>query len=135
MKDNSVKVRTFEDLEVWKLTRKLRNDIYEVSKYFPKEEKYCLTSQTRDASVSVTANLAEGYGRFHFQENIQFCRISRGSLYETIDHLITAYDQQYLDDTRFYELKNEAYRCVKVLNSYIASLKRLKADPNNLITK
>jgi len=67
-----------------------------VKKYFPKSEEYHLKSQALDSSRSVTANIAEGFGRFHHQENIQFCRQSRGSLDETLEHIITAYDDKYI---------------------------------------
>jgi len=64
---------------------------------FPKQEQYLLSAQTLDAVRSVTANIAEGFGRFHDQENIQFCRQSRGSLTETLEHFITAFDCEYID--------------------------------------
>jgi four helix bundle protein len=81
---------TFEDLEVWQKGRALRNGISNLTKTFPEEEKYKLANQMIRASRSVTANISEGYGRFHFQENIQFCRQARGSLFELIDHLTVA---------------------------------------------
>ena len=73
-------IKHFTDIEAWKLARELRVALYEMSKTLPAEEKYNLTSQIIRAAISCTANIAEGYGRFHYQENIQFCRISRGSL-------------------------------------------------------
>jgi len=69
-------VKNFEDLEIWKQSRVLRNEIAVLVKTFPAEEKYRLADQLIRASRSVTANIAEGYGRFHYQENIQFCRHS-----------------------------------------------------------
>jgi len=86
-------MHTFEDLEVWKKSREIRNDITKLTIKFPKEEKYQLTDQLIRASRSVTANIAEGFGRYHYQENIQFRRQSRGSLFELIDHLIGAFDE------------------------------------------
>ena len=85
-------INSFEDLEVWKECRKFRNQISTTTEKFPKEEKYCLTDQIKRSSRSVTANIAEGYGRFHFQENAQFCRQARGSLTETLDHLFCGLD-------------------------------------------
>ena len=81
-------IKTFEDLECWKLARKVRMRISELSKKFPKEETYSLTQHIKKTARSITDNIAEGYGRFHFQENIQFCRISRGSAYEVTNQLI-----------------------------------------------
>ena len=66
-------------------------------KQFPAEEKYALANQMRRAAVSVTNNIAEGHGRWHYQENIQFCRISRGSVDELIDDLNTCQDEKYGD--------------------------------------
>ncbi len=77
-------IRTFEDLDVWKVCRDLRTQIATIVRTFPREEQYRLRDQLIRASRSVTANLAEGYGRFHYAENIQFARQARGSLYKII---------------------------------------------------
>ena len=69
---------TFETLEVWIKSREMRNKISKLSKSFPTEEKNKLLDQMVRASRSVTANIAEGYGRYHYQENIQYCRQVRG---------------------------------------------------------
>lgn len=71
-------IKSFEDLHCWQVGRELRNDVKNLIKNFPSHEKYDLVSQMRRASRSVTHNIAEGYGRFHYQENIQFCRIAGG---------------------------------------------------------
>jgi len=89
-------MKGFEDLEAWKEGRIFRKQIAILIKSFPKHEQYDLISQIRRASRSVTANIAEGYGRFHYQENIQFCRHARGSLEECKDHLYTAFDEDIL---------------------------------------
>ncbi|MGZ3940258.1 MAG: four helix bundle protein [Flavisolibacter sp.] len=87
----------FYELPVYKACRRFRKEVCVLAKTFPKEEKFLLTAQLLDAARSVTANIAEGFGRFHYQENIQFCRQARGSLCETMEHLITAYDENYID--------------------------------------
>ncbi len=89
-------IKTFEDLECWKKARQLRLKISELVKTFPRDEKYGLTSQIIRAIRSVTHNIAEGYGRFHFRENAQFCRTSRGSLYEVLDQVIVANDEGFI---------------------------------------
>jgi four helix bundle protein len=86
-------IKSFEDLDVWRVAREIRRDFYQLADRFPKHEQYGLGHQVRTAAVSLTANIAEGYGRFHFKENIQFCRIARGSAYELLDHLIACNDQ------------------------------------------
>ena len=78
------------------------------------------------ASRSVTANIAEGYGRFHFQENIQYCRQARGSIYEIVDHLTVALDEKYLPLSQFDEFRTEVYSLVKKLNGYISYLGKRK---------
>ncbi len=80
------KYNDFRDLEVWQRCRDIRKKVWQLCKNFPKEEESRLSDQMIRTSRSSTACRAEGYGRFHYQENIQFCRQSRGSLYELIDH-------------------------------------------------
>lgn len=92
-------MNSFEDLEVWKTARILRNHILKIAGTFPYEERNKLTDQIIRSSRSVTANIAEGFSRFHHQENIQFCRMARGSLNETLDHLICAFDCNYINAT------------------------------------
>jgi four helix bundle protein len=76
----------FRELDVWKEARKFRKNVSLVTKKFPEYEKYKLNNQLIRASRSITANIAEGYGRFHYQENIQYCRQARGSLMECLEH-------------------------------------------------
>lgn len=72
--------KSFEELGCWKEARNLRLFVSkQIISNLPNHEKFCLSSQLRRASRSVTHNIAEGYGRYHFKENAQFCRISRGS--------------------------------------------------------
>ena len=90
--------KDFTTLECWKLARKVKLFFYEkILPKLPKEEKYNLGNQIRNAAISATANIAEGYGRFHFKESIQFYRISRGSQFELKDHLISCLDLKYID--------------------------------------
>ncbi|MBI3501237.1 MAG: four helix bundle protein [Bacteroidetes bacterium] len=121
-------MQTFEELEVWKTARDLRKDISQFTKSLPAEEKYSLCSQLKRASRSVTANIAEGFGRFHYQENIQFCRQSRGSLMEVLDHLICARDENYMDETMLSSFKTKILLCNKILNGYISYLKKAKQN-------
>lgn len=119
-------VRDFTDLNTWKTARILRADIYRMSKRFPRQEAFALCSQIRRAAVSVTANLAEGYGRFSYQENIQFCRQSRGSAYELRDHLTTALDEGYITLDEHKQLDLQAITVVKLINRYIRATKLRK---------
>lgn len=98
--DGYNKNRDFVSLDAWKKCRKLRLQIYEqVIPNVTSEEKYAFGSQIRRASQSITLNIAEGYGRFHYKEGLQFYRIARGSLYEIKDLLIMALDMKFIDQT------------------------------------
>jgi|SaaInlStandDraft_5_1057022.scaffolds.fasta_scaffold340859_1 four helix bundle protein len=82
------KYKDFTDLDIWKLGHEIRKDIYKITDKLPKSEEYNLKSQSRRSSCSISSNIAEGHGRYHYQENIQYCRQARGSLDETRDHLL-----------------------------------------------
>lgn len=119
----------FYDLPVYKACRSFRKRISDVVRQkFPGNEEYRLKAQVLNSSRSVTANLAEGFGRFHHQENIQFCRQARGSLTETMDHMIIAFDDGYISDETLKEINAEYKNCLKDLNSYIKYLKTVKAS-------
>jgi four helix bundle protein len=119
-------MKGFEELKVWQECRKFRIEISTIVKTFPKHEQFELTSQLKRASRSVTANIAEGYGRFHYQENIQFCRQARGSLEETKDHLYTALDEEYISKEKLSELFLLHKQCISLLNGYIDWLRKQK---------
>jgi four helix bundle protein len=116
----------FRDLEVWKECKEIRQNIWEICKGFPKEEKYRLSDQLIRSSRSSTACIAEGYGRYHYQENIQFCRQARGSIYELIDHLDVAKECNYINDGQFETLTKEIKTAIRMLNGYIRYLKNRK---------
>ena len=116
------------DLEIWKKSRIFRNEISKISKGFPAYEKFKLVDQIIRSSRSVTANIAEGHGRFHYQENIQFCRTARGSLLETFDHLTVALDEKYIKQESFEELVAYSEELTKMINGYINYLKRRKTE-------
>ncbi len=118
----------FRDLDVWKKGRALRKEIWGLCKKFPSEEKFRLSDQMIRASRSVTANIAEGYGRFHYQENIQFCRQSRGSAFEMIDHITVAVDCEYIDSEQEQYYINKVEEIIKLLNGYIKYLQTRKKD-------
>jgi len=113
----------FTDIQAWQLGRELKKKIYAVCKNLPQQERYDLGSQMRKAAVSVTSNIAEGFGRFHFQENIQFCRHSRGSLFELQDHIITCYDLAYISRDESREIYAKTVHAIRALNGYIRWLK------------
>lgn len=116
----------FRDLEVWKRCRDIRKKVWDLCKNLPSEEKYRLSDQMIRASRSSTACIAEGYGRYHYQENIQFCRQARGSLYELIDHVLVAEECAYIDHEVSQAIIDEVKTGIIVLNGYIRYLKARK---------
>lgn len=124
-------MRTFKDLEVWKKCRQLRMEVWVLIKTFPSEEKYRLCDQMIRSSRSPSTQIAEGYGRFHFQENVQFCRIARGSLYEVLDHLSVSLDSEYITSEKHDAIENLIYECIRLSNGYINYLIKSKNESNN----
>lgn len=116
----------FRELNIWKRGRELRLKIEEFVCQLPKEEKYRLGDQMIRSARSVTALIAEGYGRYHYQETVQFCRQARGSLFELIDHLIVALDNHYLEESFFQQIEKEIESEIRDLNGYIRFLLQQK---------
>src|SRR3982074_3498122 len=109
-----------DDFELYKIARAFRKRVYLLMRQLPPEEKYSLAPQRRRAAVSVSNNIAEGHGRWHYQENIHFCQIARGSVGEFIDDCNTCEDERYGDQTLVRALKIEAYDLIRRINGYIA---------------
>lgn len=108
------------------MAREYRRKIYKLTYKLPEKEQYNLVIQMRKAALSVTNNIAEGHGRYHYQQNIQFLRQSRGSLQELIDDLNTCLDENYADEDCIESLKQEGYALLKKLNGYIKYLRERK---------
>ena len=115
---------SFTELETWKQARKIRLMVSEMTKKFPSEEKFGLTDQIIRCSRSIGNNIAEGHGRFHYQDNIRFCIIARGSLSETLDHFIIANDENLISEALFNSFLEEYHQYLKLLNGYIQFIKR-----------
>ena len=122
--DEAKHYQTFEDLEVYEVAREFRKAIYRVARRLPEEEKFALTRQIRRAAVSLTDNIAEGHGRFHFLEQIKFMLQSRGSLEELLDDLNVCEDEAYLPIQEIEPLRQEGWRVHKLINGYIRFLRR-----------
>jgi len=115
-----------DDFELYQVAREFRKKAYKLLRQLPPKEKYALGQQMRKAAVSVTNNIAEGHGRWHYQENIRFCQISRGSIEELIDDFNTCDDEAYGDHLFVEALKTEAYELIRRVNGYIAYLRKSK---------
>lgn len=118
-------LQSFEELDCYKVCRALRMAISLETKQWPVEEKRRLVDQIIRSSRSVTANIAEGFGRHYHTENIQFCRQARGSLTETLEHLITASDEGFLPESRLAIFRPKVAECLRLLNGYINYLSRI----------
>ena len=116
--------RAFYDLDVWKKSRELRNNILELIAHFPSVEKFGLSDQMKRAARSISACIAEGHGRFTFKDQIHFCIIARGSSSELLNHLIDAYDQKYISKEILHEYQLRVEEMQKMLNGYIGYLRK-----------
>jgi len=115
-----------DDFELYRVAREFRKRVYRIIKQLPPAEKYVLAPQMRRAALSVSNNIAEGHGRWHYQDDTRFCRITRGSIDELIDDLNVCEDESYGDQAVVAALKIEAYDLIRRVNSYIAYLQRSK---------
>jgi len=121
-------IKDFTDLKAWQLAHRVRLEVYEFIKLLPPEEKYNRIDQLRRSSSSMASNIAEGFGRYHYQENIQFCRQARGSLEETRDNIIAARDLKQIPQEKCEELLELLLETRKVLNGYIRFLQKQKTN-------
>jgi four helix bundle protein len=115
--------QTFEDLQVYKAAREFRKAMYAVTRRLPDFEKYDLASQIRRASVSLTNNVAEGHGRFHYPDQIRFFLHSRGSVEELVDDLNICLDENYLSSDEVAKLKGQACGVLILINGYLRYLR------------
>jgi len=125
--------RTFEDLEVYKKAREFRKRMYALAKKLPDFEKYELGRQIRRASVSLTNNIAEGHGRYHYLDEIKFELQARGSLAELVDDLNVCEDENYLSPTDVADLKEQAREVQSLINGYIRFLRTRKSEASLII--
>jgi four helix bundle protein len=112
---------SFEDLEVWKMGKNIVIETYQISTHFPKEESFILASQIRRAALSVPANIAEGFGRYHYLDKAKFYLNARGSLYELKSHLLIAQELGYFSQSQS-------------ISSLLITIDKLGVKLNNLIS-
>src|SRR5437660_10873253 len=127
------KFRTFEDLEVYQVARVFRKKMYAVTRGLPDFEKFDLASQVRRAAVSLTNNIAEGHGRYHFADQVRFFLGSRGSLQELIDDLNVRDDEKYLEAGKIGVLKGQAWRVLGLINGYLRYLRDRRANAQAVV--
>ena len=128
MNTDSPQIRSFKDLRAWQEGHRLVLMIYDATKLFPKDEQFGLTNQIRRAAVSVTSNIAEGFGRFYFKDKLVFFYHSRGSLFEVKHFLEISFRMGYITDEEknnlFIKLNNLSVK----LNNFISSIGKQNAN-------
>ncbi len=120
----------FRSLKVWQSAYDLSLGIYKITEKFPKEEKFSLVDQLRRSGVSVAANIAESYGRYHNKDKIQLLIIARGSIYEVRSHLSIALGLNFIDQATFQNIEDKYEILSKQLNSFIGYIKRTNQSSN-----
>lgn len=120
----SEKIRHFTDLDAWKINHEVVLEIYKVTKKFPKEETFGIVSQLRRAVSSITANIAEAWGRFHFADKARFYYQARGSNAEAQNFLLLARDLGYITESEFEALQEKLLKGFQVLNGLIRSTEK-----------
>ncbi len=118
------KFQSFTQLEVWQKSRILKKEIMELTYSFPPHEKYRLSDQLIRSTRSINSNISEGHGRYTFKDQIHFCIQARGSLSETYNHLIDAFDCNYISKHQLVYFKSLIDEIGGLLNGYISYLRR-----------
>jgi four helix bundle protein len=113
--------KSFEELDTWKSCRIIVKWVRIKTERLPKNE-FDLKDNISRAARSTTRNIAEGFGRFSFKENVHFCRIARGSLFEIIDDVITLFEEGYINEEEYIDGRNKINDAIKLLNGYIKYL-------------
>ena len=123
MSDQGMTYRSFEEMPLWQQAHALAIRIHQVTESFPSHEKYGLTSQLRRSAVSIAANIAEAFGRYHYRDKLTFYYNSSGSAYETKSHLFYARDVHYIEPSLFDELAEELDAILHDLNKVVATIR------------
>lgn len=120
-------IQGLKKLQVWVRAKDFALKIYkQVLSLLPSEAKWNLNHQLRRSSLSISANIAEGHGRFYYQDNVRFCYNARGSLEESLSHLAFAFEAAFIPNALYQELEKEGEEIEKMLNGYIGYLKKSK---------
>ncbi len=116
--------RGFEDLECYQLALQVAESVYSLTKHLPADEKYNLVSQMRRAATSVTLNIAEGYGRYHYLDSLRFFYIARGSLNEVLSGFVLCERLQYVTAEELSQQRVQCHSALRSLNGYIRYLRK-----------
>ena len=120
-----IKIKTFKDLLVWQKSHSIVIDVYKITREFPKDEVYALTSQMRRCAVSITSNIAEGFSRQGTKEKIQFYFTAKGSLTELHNQLLIAKDVGYVNKATYTALDERIIEVGRIFTGLIRSISSL----------
>lgn len=127
-----MRIDKFEDLIAWQEARKLVNLVYDITEK-PNFKNFGLADQIKKSSVSIMANISEGFGRYSFRDSRQFYTMSRGSIAETQSHLYVCLDRRLITDGEFKQVYEQLVKINKLINGLIRNIKeRLTQEPENL---
>ena len=124
MNNESGKINDFTDLNTWKASHNLVLYIYKLSEKFPSSEKFSLTSQIQRAAVSITSNIAEGFGRHSYKEKVQFYYLAHSSLTEVKNQLIISRDLKYINENNFNEALEKLILSQRLLQGLIKTSRK-----------
>lgn len=116
-----MKIFSFEKLIAWQKARELALEIYKITKLFPKDELFGITSQMRRCSVSVASNLAEGSGRNSMKDKARFTEIAYGSALELLNQLILSFDFEYIEEQKYIEIREKITEVTVLINGLYKS--------------
>lgn len=119
------KIKTFTDLDAWKESHKIVLSIYKITKSYPEEELFGLTTQIRRSAVSITSNIAEGFSRQSYKQKLQFYSMALGSLTELQNQLLISRDVSYVSQKKFDIINKETIKVHKIINGLIKSSKSI----------
>lgn len=117
-------IQDFTDLEVWQKAQILKVQAYDIARKLPSSEKHNLSLQIRKCAISITANIAEGFGRFHTNDTMQFIRISRGSLFELKNHILSCKILNLIPSDDSKTVLNQINLVGRLLNGYLRYLRK-----------
>ena len=120
------RIKSFEDLEVWKIGKEITLQIYKLTQNFPKDEIFGMTSQIRRAASSVPANIAEGFGRYHYLDKAKFYLNARGSLYELKSHLLISKELGFVKEGDYDAILRTIEELAVAINNLINKTRKLR---------
>jgi len=120
------KIRSFQQLDAWKKAHAFILEIYKVTRTFPDEELYGIVSQMKRAASSITANIAEGFSRYHYNDKIRFYLNARGSVSELQNFLFLSRDLNFIGEKIFASLYATSENVAKLINGMVRSIEKQK---------